>query len=40
MTAQAPLLELADIDVSYGSIRALRGVSLTVSRGEIVALVG
>lgn len=34
------LLEIAALDVRYGDIRALRGVSLTVERGEIVALVG
>jgi branched-chain amino acid transport system ATP-binding protein len=39
-TVEQPLLELIDIDVSYGNIQALRGVSLTVSRDEIVTLVG
>jgi len=34
------LLELSDIEVRYGSIRALRGVSVTVEQGEIVALLG
>ena len=34
------LLELANIDAGYGSIRALHGVSLTVHPGEIVTLIG
>jgi branched-chain amino acid transport system ATP-binding protein len=36
----APVLELRDVDVSYGRVQALRGVSLTVGEGEIVALIG
>ncbi|MGP4114037.1 ABC transporter ATP-binding protein [Streptomyces sp. 4N509B] len=42
-TAQAtapPLLELRDLQVFYGAIGALKGVSLTVGEGEIVALLG
>jgi branched-chain amino acid transport system ATP-binding protein len=34
------LLELDDIHVFYGNIEALKGVSLTVARGEIVTLIG
>jgi branched-chain amino acid transport system ATP-binding protein len=34
------LLEVADLQVSYGAITALRGVSLTVGQGEVVALIG
>jgi branched-chain amino acid transport system ATP-binding protein len=34
------LLELDGIEVRYGTIRALRGVSLEVAEGEIVALLG
>ncbi len=34
------LLELRDVEVRYGAIRALRGVSLVVNQGEIVALLG
>ena len=34
------LLELHDVDAFYGHIQALRGVSLTVDRGEIVTLIG
>jgi branched-chain amino acid transport system ATP-binding protein len=34
------VLEARDLVVSYGRIRALRGVSLEVRQGEIVALIG
>jgi len=34
------LLEIAEIDVSYGNIQALFGVSLNVGEGEIVILLG
>jgi branched-chain amino acid transport system ATP-binding protein len=34
------LLELRDIDVFYGRVQALRGVSMRVASGEIVALIG
>jgi branched-chain amino acid transport system ATP-binding protein len=34
------LLELSDIHTYYGNIRALKGVSLGVDRGEIVTLIG
>ena len=34
------MLELADLHVRYGNIRALQGVSLTVAQGELVALIG
>jgi branched-chain amino acid transport system ATP-binding protein len=39
MTASA-LLELRDIHTYYGNIRALKGISLEVQRGEIVTLIG
>ncbi|RKH44433.1 ABC transporter ATP-binding protein [Corallococcus sp. AB049A] len=35
-----PLLSVEGIQVRYGAIQALRGVSLTVGRGEMVALIG
>jgi branched-chain amino acid transport system ATP-binding protein len=35
-----PLLELEGVDVSYGSVRATHGISLTVAEGETLALVG
>jgi branched-chain amino acid transport system ATP-binding protein len=34
------MLELNDIHARYGAITALRGVSITVSEGEMVALLG
>jgi branched-chain amino acid transport system ATP-binding protein len=34
------MLELRDATVSYGMIDALKGISLTVEQGEIVALIG
>jgi branched-chain amino acid transport system ATP-binding protein len=35
-----PLLEVADIRTHYGSIEALKGVSLIVEEGEVVTLIG
>jgi len=35
-----PLLELTDLHVYYGNIEALKGVSMSVDRGEIVTLIG
>jgi branched-chain amino acid transport system ATP-binding protein len=34
------ILEIDDLKVSYGAVQALRGVSLGVKEGEIVALLG
>jgi branched-chain amino acid transport system ATP-binding protein len=34
------MLELDNIHVRYGAITALRGISITVSQGELVALLG
>ncbi len=36
----AGLLELQDVHSYYGNIRALKGVSVSVARGEIVTLIG
>src|SRR5438046_740338 len=35
-----PLLEVSEIRAHYGTIEALKGVSLTVEDGEIVTLIG
>jgi branched-chain amino acid transport system ATP-binding protein len=35
-----PLLELQNVEASYGPIRALHGVSLTVDDGQVVAVLG
>jgi len=35
-----PMLEVNDIHTYYGNIHALKGVSLTVEKGEIVTLIG
>ena len=35
-----PVLEVEDIHTFYGSIEALKGISLTVNEGEIVTLIG
>ncbi len=38
--SEAPLLQLTNVYTAYGNVEALRGVSVTVSRGEIVTLIG
>ena len=38
--SRKPLLEVRDLHVSYGAIRALNGVSLEVFEGEIVSVIG
>ncbi len=35
-----PILEVRDLRVDYGGIKALRGISLEVPEGEVVALIG
>ena len=37
---QGHLLELENVNAYYGNIRALRGVSLYVDKGEVVTLIG
>ena len=34
------LLEVQDIQVYYGMIQALKGVSFSVNEGEVIALIG
>ena len=38
--AREALLEVTDVSVTYGAITALKGVSLSVGKGEVVALIG
>src|SRR6516225_1383628 len=38
--AEAPLLELADIETSYGQSRVLFGITLRIAPGEMVSLMG
>ena len=38
--SEQPLLVLDDVRVHYGKVEALKGVSIEVERGEIVALIG
>jgi branched-chain amino acid transport system ATP-binding protein len=40
MQGISPVLEIQDLKVSYGAIKALDGVSFTVPAGRIVALLG
>ena len=34
------MLDLRDVEVTYGNIRALKGISLTIAEGELVTLIG
>jgi branched-chain amino acid transport system ATP-binding protein len=36
----SPLLEVTDLEVRYGAITAIKGISFTVGRGEVIALLG
>ncbi len=36
----APILQVENIEVYYGMIKALKGISFEVNKGEIVALIG
>ena len=40
LSTGTPLLAVVGVDAGYGAVQALRGVSLTVQSGEIVALIG
>ena len=39
-TATRPVLELRDVRKSFGGVHALRGVSMALDQGELVALLG
>lgn len=36
----APVLQIDDLHVAYGGIKAIKGISLTIDEGEIVTLIG
>jgi branched-chain amino acid transport system ATP-binding protein len=40
MSADEPILKLLNVESAYGPIRAIRGVSLQVPRGQIVTVLG
>jgi len=40
MSASQPLLDLRNLQVAYGGIRAVRGIDLHVDAGELVCLIG
>src|ERR671938_504728 len=40
MSISQPILELQNVHTYYGNIHALKGISITVGRGEIVTLIG
>lgn len=39
-TETMPILTVEDLEVAYGGIRALLGVSLKINAGEIVTIIG
>ena len=40
MSTAIPLLDVQDIHTFYGTIQAVKGISITVNEGEIVTLIG
>ena len=34
------MLQIDSIEMSYGAIQAIRGVSFSVAKGEVVAIIG
>lgn len=34
------LLDVKDLHISYGAIKAVRGISFTIEEGEIVTIIG
>ena len=39
-SALAPLIELRHVDKHYGSLRVLKDITLSVHKGEVVAIIG
>jgi branched-chain amino acid transport system ATP-binding protein len=39
-TQASPLLEVRELNVAYGGIRAVKGLSMTLRAGELVSLIG
>ncbi|MBQ2230554.1 MAG: amino acid ABC transporter ATP-binding protein, partial [Oscillospiraceae bacterium] len=39
-SALAPLIELRHVDKHYGSLRVLKDITLSVNKGEVVAIIG
>ena len=35
-----PLLEIQNLEVSYGAVQVLWGISLSVQKGQVVCLIG
>jgi polar amino acid transport system ATP-binding protein len=40
MTKMEPIIQINDVTKSFGAVEALRGVSLSVNRGEVVMIIG
>ncbi|MCY3926205.1 MAG: ABC transporter ATP-binding protein [bacterium] len=40
MSARAPLLEIRDLDVDFGGLKAVNGLNMQVHEGEIVSVIG
>jgi polar amino acid transport system ATP-binding protein len=40
MTKMQPIIQINDVTKSFGAVEALRGVSLSVNRGEVVMIIG
>ena len=40
LTAEAPMVRATDVHKRFGALQVLQGVSLTVARGEVIAILG
>lgn len=40
MKMEKPILELKDVSVVYGTVRALKDINLTIAKGEWLAIMG